>query len=45
MVGQAARVQISVGPAVSVDPDKAKTPLQLLQSARAVTRPSANVTL
>jgi hypothetical protein len=45
MVGHAARVHASVGPAVSVSPDKMNSPLHLLQSARVVRRPSAKVSV
>ena len=43
MVGQAARVHASAGPAVSVSPDSVNAPLHMLQSARVERRPSANV--
>jgi len=43
MVGHAARVHASVGPAVSVCPDKANGPPHMLQSARVERRPSAKV--
>ena len=45
MVGHAARVHASVGPAVSVCPDNVNSPPQLLQSARVDRRPSAKVSV
>ena len=43
IVRHAARVQASVGPAVSVWPDSENVPLHTLQSALVDRRPSANV--
>ena len=45
MVGHAARVHASVGPAVSVCPDDANGPPHPLQSARVDRRPSAKVSV
>ena len=42
IVGHAARVHASAGPAVRVCPDTANEPLQVLQSARVESRPSAS---
>jgi hypothetical protein len=43
MVGHAAAVHASKGPAVSVCPDNENVPLHLLQSSRVDRRPSAKV--
>ena len=45
MVGHAARVHASAGPAVSVCPDSANAPLHVLQSTRVDRRPSASVSV
>src|ERR671913_583158 len=45
MVGHAARVQASAGPATSVVPEVEYAPPQTLQSARADNRPSAKFTV
>jgi hypothetical protein len=43
IVGHAARVHASAGPAVSVSPARANVPPQVLQSTRVDSRPSAKV--
>jgi hypothetical protein len=45
MVGHAARVHASAGPAVSVCPDNENVPPHMLQSARVDRRPSAKVSV